>query len=111
MLADELEKREREEARRHHYPTTLRDLEEVSHPYLHTYMEVTLSACQYTTCLVHALSSRNLPMLKGVYINHTSTSNFYFNIKKFSKFPNTKVKFFLEFISDFDYDLYLHLLT
>lgn len=33
MLADELEKREREkereESRRHHYPTTLRDLEEV----------------------------------------------------------------------------------
>lgn len=32
MLADELEKREREkerEERRHHYPTTLRDLEEV----------------------------------------------------------------------------------
>ncbi|CAH2986359.1 unnamed protein product [Chilo suppressalis] len=32
MLADELEKREREEARRLHYPTTLRDLEEESDP-------------------------------------------------------------------------------
>lgn len=33
MLADELEKREREkerdDGRRHHYPSTLRDLEEV----------------------------------------------------------------------------------
>ena len=40
MLADELEKREREkereEARRHLYPTTLRDLEEVRvHPFFH----------------------------------------------------------------------------
>lgn len=29
MLADELEKREREEARRLHYPSTLKELEEV----------------------------------------------------------------------------------
>lgn len=30
MLADELEKRERDEVRRMHYPSTLRELEEVT---------------------------------------------------------------------------------
>jgi hypothetical protein len=66
----------------------------------------------YTTCLVHTLSSRNQPMLKGAYKSYVevrnlyiANNNFYFCMKKFSSryIYSYKIQIFFDvLISDFE---------
>jgi hypothetical protein len=43
--------------------------------YKFVYPDLQFYVSVYTTCLVHALTSRNLPMLKGAYKTYVEVSN------------------------------------